>query len=161
MFAAAAGQESPPWYPSDWTHKGPGRNQTDMDSCVSLGIFSVMNSNRTSRKTSLCDELLSLSEQKINFDILFSFSHQKVDFSYNQISEMRDLSAYQALTKLILDSILWMIKGEIWIIGPLINVCLDDMEWYQISNLLEICDSFEWLRTALHKMKKDILFIKE
>lgn len=43
---------------------------------------------------------------------LFSFSHQKVDFSCNQISKMRDLSAYQALTKLILDSILWLSKGE-------------------------------------------------
>lgn len=84
-----------------------------------------------------------------------------MDFSYNQISEMRDLSEYQTLTKLILDSILWMNKGEIWVIGLLITVFLDDLEWYQISNLLEMCDSFEWLRIDIHKMKKDILFTKE
>lgn len=32
---------------------------------------------------------------------------QVVNFSYNMISEMKDLSAYQALTTLILDSILF------------------------------------------------------
>lgn len=79
-----------------------------------------------------------------------------MDFSCNQISEMCDLSAYQALTKLILDSILWTSKGEI-LVNRAINNCVpDDMEWYQISSLSEMGYSFKWLRIDIHKMREDI-----
>ncbi len=40
------------------------------------------------------------------FLFLFFFLPQEVNFSHNQMSEMKDLSAYSSLTKLILDCIL-------------------------------------------------------
>ncbi|XP_041584126.1 leucine-rich repeat and guanylate kinase domain-containing protein isoform X3 [Vulpes lagopus] len=51
--------------------------------------------------------LLELNASHNKLTTFFNFKppkNLKVDFSYNQISEMRDLSAYQALTKLILDN---------------------------------------------------------
>lgn len=87
---------------------------------------------------------------------MFSFCHQKVDFSSNQIMEMCDLSAYHTLTQLILDSILWMPEGEA------VGTCSTgegvtvSTEWYQISDCPEVCGSCNWIRTSSHKTWKEI-----
>uniref|UniRef100_H0V8I8 Leucine rich repeats and guanylate kinase domain containing n=1 Tax=Cavia porcellus TaxID=10141 RepID=H0V8I8_CAVPO len=53
--------------------------------------------------------LLELNASQNKLTTFFNFKPpknlKKVDFSYNQISEMSDLSAYRALTQLILDSL--------------------------------------------------------
>lgn len=50
-------------------------------------------------------------------------------------------------------------RGNWGVIGPLISVYLDDVKWWQ--NLLEMADAPEWLRSDIHKRKKDSVFTKE
>ncbi|KAJ6666296.1 hypothetical protein lerEdw1_000568 [Lerista edwardsae] len=94
---------------------------------------------------------VSHNELTTYFDFIPPKNLQVVNFSYNMISEMKDLSAYQALTTLILDSILfgeWSFWRKEGFCRELVQHNNDIMEIQGLEN----CHSLTYLSLANNKI---------
>ncbi|NXK65589.1 LRGUK protein, partial [Sylvietta virens] len=113
----------------------PGRELSDIS--ILSGYIHLQKMDLSSNKIndlsciSHMPYLTELDASKNELTTYFNFKAPKnlkeVDFSHNQIPKMEDLSAYYALTKLLLDCILWGIlsgrKVEIFLLFLQINTC--------------------------------------